>query len=193
MITDLMDRFVAIGTTWVWLLLLATWRTLPILILVTGFGLALRRKLTPSMHALLLTIVVARLLLPISIGSPLSLHKPIDHWFSSDAGESSKQNPQERAGDARFALLPHVDSIESPDATPLQAQLPTTHDYAWDEILYAAILLIVISVSTGLIFRGVFSHVRFAIKLRSCRLIDDQPKITGMSDMPAIGTWTATM
>jgi len=193
MITDLMDRFVAIGTTWVWLLLLATWRTLPILILVTGFGLALRRKLTPSMHALLLTIVVARLLLPISIGSPLSLHKPIDHWFSSDAGESSKQNPQERAGDARFALLPYVDSIEVRDAAPIQAQVPTSLDYAWDEILFAAILVIAISVSVGLLFRGVFSHIRFALRLRSCRLIDDHPKITGMSDMPAIGTWTATM
>lgn len=88
MIAQLMDRFGEFAATWLWLVLLATWRALPIFVLVIGIGLALRRKLTPSLHALLLTIVVVRLLIPISIGSPLSLHKPIDNWFSSDAEES---------------------------------------------------------------------------------------------------------
>ena len=53
MITELMDRFVEFEATWLWLVLLATWRALPILILVTGIGLSLRRKLTPSLDAML--------------------------------------------------------------------------------------------------------------------------------------------
>jgi hypothetical protein len=36
MIAIWMDRFVEFATTWLWLVLLATWRALPILILVTG-------------------------------------------------------------------------------------------------------------------------------------------------------------
>ncbi len=65
---ELMDRLVEMATTWFWLLMLATWRALPILLLVTGLGLALRRKLSPSLRAILLTIVVFRLLIPVSIG-----------------------------------------------------------------------------------------------------------------------------
>lgn len=76
MIAQWMERFGELATTWLGLVLLASWRALPILVLAAGIGLALRRKLPPSLHALLLTIVLVRLLLPVSIGSPLSLHKP---------------------------------------------------------------------------------------------------------------------
>ena len=62
-----------------------------------------------------------------------------------------------------------------PNIRTVLNQSPETHIYTLEEILYVAILFIVISVSMGLLFRGVFSHVRFAIGLRSCRLLDDQP------------------
>ena len=180
MIAIWMDRFVEFATTWLWLVLLATWRALPILVIAAGIGLAFRRKLTPSLHALLLTIVVVRLLIPISIGSPLSLHKPIDNWFSSDSGESGNRNRPMMAydHDHRSALLPNVDLIVVQDA-PAQAQLqsPQTLDYSLEEIICVSLLGIVILVSIGLILRSVFSHVRFAIGLRSCRVLDDQPLI----------------
>ena len=138
MIAIWMDRFVEFATTWLWLVLLATWRALPILVIAAGIGLAFRRKLTPSLHALLLTIVVVRLLIPISIGSPLSLHKPIDNWFSSDSGESGNRNRPMMAydHDHRSALLPNVDLIVVQDA-PAQAQLhsPQTLDYSLEVII----------------------------------------------------------
>lgn len=170
MIAEWMDRFVELGTTWLWLVMLATWRALPILVLVAGIGLAFRRKLTPSLHALLLTIVVVRLLIPISIGSELSLHKPIDKWFSSDSGKIAIRNPP--------MLLPNVDQVVVLDA-PAQAQLHSlqTHDYSPEEIVCVSLVVIVMFVSIGLIFRSVFSHVRFALGLRSCRVLDDQPLI----------------
>ena len=178
MIAVWMDRFAEFATTWLWLVLLATWRTLPILVIVAGIALAFRRKLTPSLHALLLTIVVVRLLIPISIGSPLSLHKPIDSWFSSDSGESANRNRPMMAHDHKYALLPNVDQVVVRDA-PAQAQLqsPQTLDYSLEEIICVSLLGIVILVSIGLILRSVFSHVRFAIGLRSCRVLDDQPLI----------------
>lgn len=174
MIAELMDRFVEFATTWLWLVLLATWRALPILVLVMGIGLAFRRKLTPSMQALLLTIVVVRLLIPISIGSPLSLHKSIDSWFSSDSVESANPNRPNLAP----MLLPHVDHVFELDA-PAHAQLHSLHtlDYSLEEIIGLSLLVIVILVSIGLILRSVLSHIRFVLVLRSCRVLDDRPLI----------------
>ncbi len=174
MIAIWMDRFVEFATTWFWLVLLATWRALPILVIAAGIGFAFRRKIAPSLHALLLTIVVVRLLIPISIGSPLSLHKQIDNYFSSDSGESTNRNRSMLAP----TLLQNVDQVVVQDA-PSQAQLqsPQTLDYSLEEIICISLLVIVILVSIGLILRSVFSHVRFAIGLRSCRVLDDQPLI----------------
>ncbi len=178
MIAELMDRFVELTTTWLWLVLLATWRALPILVLVTGIGLALRRKLAPSLHALLLTIIVVRLLIPISIGGPLSLHKPIDNWFSGESGESVNRNQLMMARDHVDGLLPNLDPVDGQNAsTRFLAQPPISNDYSWEEVFYAALMFIIIAVSIGLLLRGVLSHIRFAMKLRSCRLLDDQPLI----------------
>ena len=183
MIAIWMERFVEFATTWLWLVQLATWRTLPILVIAAGIGFAFRRKLTPSLHALLLTIVVVRLLIPISIGSPLSLHKPIDNWFSSDSGESANPNrPMLLANRNRSMLapilLPNVNQVVVQDA-PAQAQLqsPQTLDYSLEEIICISLLVTVILVSIGLILRSFISHIRFALGLRSCRVLDDQPLI----------------
>jgi beta-lactamase regulating signal transducer with metallopeptidase domain len=178
MIAELMDRFTESATMWCWFVLLATWRTLPILILVTGVGLALRRKLPPSLCALLLTIVVIRLLTPVSISSPLSLHKPIDIWFSSDSGYSVSRNRPIRPSDHVYGLLPKVDSTDT-KLIPVQTQAQPTleFDFTWDELPYPTFLAIIISASVGLLFRGFFSHLRFALRLRTCRCLEDQPLI----------------
>ena len=183
MIAEFMDRFVEFATTWLWLVLLATWRALPILVLVAGIGLAFRRKLTPSLHALLLTIVVVRLLIPISIGSPLSLHKPMDSWFSSDSGESANPNrPMLLANRNRSMLapilLPNVDQVVVQDASAqAQLQSPQTLDYSLEEIICLSLLVTVILVSIGLILRSFLSHIRFALGLRSCSVLNDQPLV----------------
>jgi hypothetical protein len=171
MIVEWMDRFVEFATTWLGLVLLATWRTLPMLVLVIGIVLVLRRKLMPSVHALLLTIVVVRLLIPISIGSPLSLHKPIDDWFSGDTEESVNQNWSMNDLDYRYALLPN-DVRDDPER--VQVLSPQTFDFTLEEILYVTLALSFISVSIGLLFRSVFSHARFALGLRSSRILDDR-------------------
>ncbi|MHB1030511.1 MAG: M56 family metallopeptidase [Pirellulaceae bacterium] len=153
---------------------LATWRALPILVLVSGIGLAFRRRLSPSLHALLWTLIIARLLIPISMGNPLSLHGPIDSWFSADFEEPV--NPGAANTNLRHSLLPNVDSPDSLEWTPYQ---PAVHraaarDFTLPEFLYMAMLAIIVSVTAGLLFRNVFSHIRFAVRLRSCRKLDDR-------------------
>jgi beta-lactamase regulating signal transducer with metallopeptidase domain len=144
--------------------------------------------LTPSLHALLLTIVVFRLLIPISIGSPLSLHKPIDNCFSTEAVESAGRLPQ--AHDRAYRLLPNVDQVDTPVIwVPKEAQ-SAENSLAWKDILFTVVLFIVVSVTIGLILHSIFSHIRFAIGLRSCRVLDDQPLIDLLlreSDALAVG------
>ena len=177
MIALWIDRFVEFATTWLWLVLLATWRALPILVIAAGIGLAFRRRLTPSLRAMLLTIVVLRLLIPISIGSALSLHKPIDNWFSGESAESKNQHRLIVAHDLKYAFLPNVDQVVVQDAPAPPLQSPKTLDYSLEEIICLSLLGIVILVSILLILRSVLSHVRFAIGLRTCRVLDDQPLI----------------
>jgi beta-lactamase regulating signal transducer with metallopeptidase domain len=175
MSTEWMDRFVEFASAWLWLVLIATWRALPILIIVTGIGLALRKKLLPSLQALLLTLVLVRLLLPISIGSPMSLHTPIDNLFSSEAVDSSKPQPQ--IHDYAHSLLPNVDRDAAQADWVQVAASSTANSYTWEEILWTFTLFIMVSITIGLILRSIFSHIRFAIGLRSCRLLDERPLI----------------
>ncbi|XZE45250.1 M56 family metallopeptidase [Pirellulaceae bacterium SH467] len=178
MIAEWMDRFVDFAETWFWLVMLAAWRAFPILIVVIGLGLAFRRRLTPSLQTLLLTIVIVRLLIPISLGSSASLHKPIDKWFSGEAGESENQHRLMTAYDSSYAILPNIDHIVVRDVPPQAlVQSSQTNKSSLEEILCLALLLIAISVSMGLLFRSVFSHIRFALGLRSCRLLERQPLI----------------
>lgn len=178
---DWMDRLFELATTWFWLLTLATWRALPILILVTAITLAFRRKLSPSLHAMLLTIVVIRLLIPVSLGSPLSLHKPIDSWLSSESDGAVNQwwngEVREHSYSNSYGVLPSTDAAET-QWVPIQAQTQPFSSFsdAWEAMLFAS-LCVVIFVSTLLLIRSVVSHIRFALKLRSCPVLDDQKLI----------------
>lgn len=176
---ELMDQFIELGSTWLLLLCLATWRALPILVLVAVLALAFRRKLSPAFHAFLWTIVVVRLLLPVSIGSPLSFHGQIDKGSNAIFGVPTNRIDIKPSADPRHSLLPNVDSTEKANSRPreVQSQTPITRNLAPEEIFGFAFLLTIIVVTVGLLCRSVISHVRFAIGLRNCRLLGDQTMI----------------
>ena len=71
------------------LLVTAAWRTLPLLAAVLAIDLLFQRRIAARFHCVLWAMVVARLLMPISIASPLSVHGHIDEmaWqlFTVDA------------------------------------------------------------------------------------------------------------
>lgn len=77
-----------------------------------------------------------------------------------------------------YMSLPNVDQIVVRDA-PAQSQVQSTQtlDYSPGEIICVSLLVAVIAVSIGLLIRGVLSHVRFALRLLSCRVLDDPPLI----------------
>jgi beta-lactamase regulating signal transducer with metallopeptidase domain len=178
MIVNWMDRFVELGATWLSLMLLAAWRALPILVLVIGIVLTLRRRLTPSLHAFLLTIVIIRLLVPISIGSQVSLHKPIDNWLASDTDESSNGNRDMYVRDYTDHIWNpnEVKPIEDAWAIP-QTSSSRIIDYTLEDILIPAIVMVLVLVSAFLVFRAVYSHTRFAIRLRYCHVLDGRSLI----------------
>jgi beta-lactamase regulating signal transducer with metallopeptidase domain len=85
MIESWMESIVALSYLWFVLLLMAVWRTLPIFILVAGIDLVFSKRLAPSFRALLWTLVIIRLLLPISFATPWSLQQPFDELLVADA------------------------------------------------------------------------------------------------------------
>jgi beta-lactamase regulating signal transducer with metallopeptidase domain len=166
-----MDQLANAIEFWFLLVILATWRAVPILILVVGIGLVFRRKLTPSVLALLLTLVVLRLLLPFSISSPVSLHPQVDAWFSVDI----------HSGDERMVRQPTLPMDFTFGATPSRRDLPVlppsetqptpaAANLTWDQLLLCGLACLAIGVSLAMIVRHVVSHVLFAIKLRACRI-----------------------
>jgi beta-lactamase regulating signal transducer with metallopeptidase domain len=180
MIVDWMDQFVELGVAWLSLMLLAAWRALPILVLVIGIVLTLRRRLTPSLHAFLLTIVIIRLLIPISIGSQVSLHKPIDAWLSSETDESINRTPQQNVryqNDHKLVWNPDEKKpIEDAWAMP-QSSSSWLINLTLADFLIAAMVWSPILVSAFLVFRAVYSQARFALRLRYCHVLDDRSLI----------------
>ncbi len=179
MIAELMDRFVEFGNAWLLLLYLATWRALPILLVVALIGLLLKRRLSPAIHALLWTTVILRLLLPFSVGSPLSVQGQIDTLANATLGEPSLRIEMKSHSDQMHLILPNVDSTENAKANlrDIQNQPIVSRELRGEDFFGMSILLTVTMITAVILLRGVGSHVRFAISLRKCRLLDDQPLI----------------
>ena len=176
MMVDWMDQFVDYGSLWLMIVIFATWRALPILVIVLGIGFIFRRRLTPSLNVILLTIVIIRLLVPVSIGSHFSLHKPIDKWFSGEE-ESANWNLQAMSIDKTFTYSRYLEQQRRD--TPGHPQSPSNRsiDYADEDFQIAAVVWGIFLVSVVLLLCGVYSHLRFAIRLRSCHVLNDRSLI----------------
>lgn len=177
MIAESMQQVIEFANTWMWLVLLAAWRTLPVLIVVIGIGLVLRRKLAPSFQALLFTIVLIRLLMPFSVGSPFSLHQPIDTWFALKSDVQVDRPVLGIGGIQVPDWRPFIDRAAELDDIKRTKMRPAVIDMSWEKILWMAMLFTLVSISIGLLLRGVLAHVRFAWQLRSCRELNQQSLI----------------
>lgn len=102
------------------LLLLASWRALPLLLIAGLISALSRGRLAPRYHALLWSLVICRLLLPISLPSQLSLQGPLERLINSPASADARALPP--GGQRPFvtnvefrgrnALQPVVDVVE---------------------------------------------------------------------------------
>ncbi len=178
---DRLEQFIGLGQQWLFFVGLAAWRALPLFVLAFSVTFVLRRKLSPAVHALLWTLVLIRLLMPISVGSPTSMHGRIDRWFSEVLGQSDESignepitNPNVR--DFLASHLPNI--VEDADAqwdVQLQdVQHATPRAVSTEELVGTAFYATILLVAFALFARGLVSHLRFAWRLRRCPLLNEQ-------------------
>lgn len=171
---DVLDRFLEMGWNCLDLLLVATWRALPLLLIASLVGLVMRRQIASKYHALLWSLVVIRLLLPVSLPSSGSVHGHIDGLaaFLLDTAPTPSQ-PLLLVDQARGSA---VDSgAQGSLLTPTQwdPARPPKRTVVWHEVVWLGVLGTWAVLAAGLLLRSLLAHIRFARGLRACRELDD--------------------
>lgn len=177
MFVQLNDRFIEITLTWGWLVCLAAWRALPLVLIVIGLKLALRQRLAPSVHALLWTIVLVRFLLPIAPGTPVSVHALTDKGYASLTNESEQQQLPLRAELVDFVRSAPAEEPATWDLQQVDARQGEAPTLSWEVLLAVGFCLVLVMPTVAMLLRGAIAHVRFAVKLRSCRVLEEQTLI----------------
>lgn len=189
MMTELWSNICWINQSYIVLALLAAWRAMPLLLIAVGAGLFFRRRLLAKYHAVLWSLVVVRLLMPISIGSSWSIHSAIDHaiakLFEDDSpprdliGLNELDLPEPttvfQVDDRPYYFHNDTPIAYQPNPIPIDNRLHHSGAKVSDWFfLCVAIVLTGISVlASGLILRSVIAHVRFALKLARCKELNE--------------------
>lgn len=158
------EGVLGILAVWGFLVLMAAWRAHPLFVVALGVTWAFRRKISPTVKALLWSVVIARFLLPLSLENGWSLH-----GLTDAAVESAWAQPEARLDLPHSAMdlatVPANGLTESfamePAAT---ATVPAAFSLA--ETLLMLGLVAMVLVSLTLVLRGVIAHVRFWHVLR---------------------------
>lgn len=161
--------------------LLAFVRALPLLVIALVVTLLLRRRIAARYQFLLWMVVGARMLMPFSVPSPVSIHGPLEQLASAMvSGTSDAESPEpnyltedvQTNGEtppqtiSEFMDMPRQAS-PSPRATPAAS-------IDWEFVVAVSSLSLWSLGVVLLLSRGVIAHVRFALRVRSCPPIEDQ-------------------
>lgn len=149
---------------WGYLILLAAWRALPLFVVAWGVTWALGRKISPTVNALLWSVVIARFLLPFSLGNGWSLHGLTD--AAVEAAWVQPRPLEDLPSSAiDLATAPANSLTESFAMEPAEtAMVPAAFSLA--ETLLMLGLLAMALVSLTLVLRGAMAHLRFWRMLR---------------------------
>lgn len=165
------DELLQTGLNGLYLLLVATWRAFPLLLIVSLSDLVLRRRLAPKYQAILWSVVVIRLMLPFSLPSPWSMHGPLDQLVAAVLGiPASEPTPSP----ARYGAS--IDISDQPLAwppAPVTPQEPPPRGASWEQLWATALVAVWALVAAGAVLRSVTAHLRFAWRLRTCRDLDE--------------------
>ena len=82
------EELLSVGMYWV---LLGAWRALPLIGIVLVIDLLLRRRIAARFHCLLWSLVMVRMLVPVSVPSSLSMHGPVKPNDGTDASWLKKR------------------------------------------------------------------------------------------------------
>ncbi len=172
----MMDRWLELGVNWISLLLLAAWRTLPLFTIALMVVLVMRRRLSPALHAVLWSLVIARLLLPVSISSPVSMHAWIDSMMNVSQ-EPQSSYYYESSVEQFFGSTNKVRDNEVRDLAP-QPMLATESSSSID--LVDLLTWAIIMASIAMLTRGGIAYYRFARLLRNSHEITEQSFVDEM-------------
>lgn len=158
------------------LVLIATWRALPLLMIALLAELIFRRRMAPKYHVVLWSLVVVRLMLPVSFASPVSLHGPIDRVIANSPQSAERSIDPHRASEDLYELQ-HlsvtVGQQEVPRLDPPVFAEPSQSTSIHVMDLLCVLLLSMWAVtSCSLLLRGLVAHLRFAFRLRRCQELD---------------------
>jgi len=196
---DGISEWIAFAIYWIGL---AAWRTFPAFIIVLSLDWVLRNRIPARYLCVLWMIVVARLLLPVSAGSPLALTRHLDDAFAAlivseepppseytafetfsyrdDDGKTVMVRQPVLRLDASAEEIQAAESkvvvLEESSIQPQNASLSGVEsDY---EVFYSVVAYSVIrSWLLGFTFiasRGTLAYLRFSLRLRKQSAIDDQ-------------------
>ncbi len=165
------------------LLLLATWRALPLLAIALLVDLTLARRLPAKYHVCCWALVAVRLLLPISLPSSWSWQGPFDQlsasWHEANANHAAP------SVDIVYGIANTPASAGAwPDSPPLAqpASVPKASGQnpviSWQQVLVAALCGAWALLAAGFLLRGWLAHVVFALRLRTCRELTDSRLMT---------------
>ena len=186
----MIDLAVELLMSLVFWLLLASWRALPIFLLALALNFFTKGYIAPRYRCLLWMIVLARLMLPFSIESSVSMHVPTNQILAS-AGFVNTTAPEPISDAANPTEMTPVQNpyawARAEDTEPTTAYATkspsvaedTSSTTAYGPIEAAVILAIAIWPIGGLIlmFRSAVKYCRFAYHLRKCATLSDQRKI----------------
>lgn len=146
---------------WAYLVLIAAWRAAPLFVVAWGVTWALRRKISPTVEALMWSVVIARFLLPFSLESGWSLH-----GLTDAALESAWANPQPSVP-MGVDLAVTLETLDAQSSVPLPtATAASSVQISLLDWLLALAILSVVIVTQMLVLRSLFAQVRFWILLR---------------------------
>lgn len=168
---DLLDM----GLHGLGLLLLAAWRAVPLLAIALLVDVIFARRIAPKCQALLWTLVVVRLLLPISLPSSWSLHGPLDRLVANRSDDPTAQaEPSPGIHQPRNLSMRIGDESVAPLINSLNPETPRKHGVDWQDVLLTTLVVVGALVAGGSLLRSSLAHLRFTIRLRGCRELNDR-------------------
>lgn len=150
-------------------ILLAGWRTLPAFCVALAISLLLRNRISASSHAVLWTIVMVRLFLPVSFENPYNFHALSDSLFQMRV-ERTEQAAIHEVYRAEFSPM---EQTASAPAQPIGATAIADEPFDYLQLALSLVALGVPTISCLLFARLVIGHVLFWRKLTRAPLLDD--------------------
>ena len=107
----MIDQAAELCAEWIYLAGLASWRALPVFLVVASLSLLLRRHVPARAVCLLWLLVIARFLMPVSVGSQVAMSNWIDRSVVALTSDSSATDANKDEFDTFTFVLDDGESV----------------------------------------------------------------------------------